>query len=257
MRLLTALLSLLIFSNLSFAHFGAIIPSETMCDQFHRKIKILFAFLHPFEQQGMNLSLPEKAAIVNLTEGKEEVITSRLKKTVFLGHKAWKTSYEIKRPGVYCIYMIPKPYWEPAEDHFIKHITKVYVAAFGEEEGWDRPLGLETEIVPVSRPFGLYAGCVFRGRVYINGKPAPNRYVEVEYYNEGKKFTAKTEYMITFVTKTDENGYFSFSCPYPGWWAFSALSTAPYKIKHKGEEKEVELGAVLWIKFSAWPKRRR
>ncbi len=61
--------------------------------------------------------------------------------------------------------MVPKPYWEPAEDKFIKHITKTYIGAFGEEEGWSKPLGLEVEVVPITRPFGLYAGNVFQGRV--------------------------------------------------------------------------------------------
>ena len=124
----------------SWAHFGAIIPSSTMCDQFHRKIEILFAFTHPFEQHSMNLERPEKAAIINMTIHKEEIVTSTLKPVTHLGHKAWKLLYKIKRPGVYCIYMIPKPYWEPAEGHYIKHITKAYVAAFGEEEGWDKPI---------------------------------------------------------------------------------------------------------------------
>jgi len=245
----------LIFPSICFAHFGAVIPSRTMCDQFHRKIKILFAFMHPFEWNSMNFDI-EKAVILNMTTGKKEVITNLLKKTTFIGHRAWKTEYRIKRPGVYCIYMIPKPYWEPAEDHYIKHITKTYVAAFGEEEGWERPVGLETEIVPLTRPFGLYAGNVFRGRVYFYGKPAPYRRVEIEYYNKDGKLKAANEYMVTLVVETDEMGYFSFSPPYPGWWAFSAISTAPYTIKHNGKEKEVELGAVLWVKFLPFPKKK-
>lgn len=69
--------------------------------------------------------------------------------------------------------MEPQPYWEPAEDCYIVHYTKAYVAAFGEEEGWDEPAGLKTEIVPLTRPFGNYAGNVFQGQVLLNGKPVP------------------------------------------------------------------------------------
>lgn len=57
--------------------------------------------------------------------------------------------------------MEPKPYFEPAEDCYIIHYTKTVVSAFG-LEGWDRELGLKTEIVPLTRPFGLYAGNVFQ-----------------------------------------------------------------------------------------------
>ncbi|RLB09343.1 MAG: DUF4198 domain-containing protein [Deltaproteobacteria bacterium] len=255
--LILAFFMTLLFPMDLWAHFGAIIPSRSMCDQFHRNIEILFAFTHPFEQHSMNLERPKKAAIVNMTTQRGEVITSDLKPANYLGHKAWKIAYKIKRPGVYCIYMVPKPYWEPAEDVYIKHITKTYVAAFGEEEGWDRPIGLKTEIVPVTRPFGLYAGSTFRGRVYFDGKPAPYRTVEVEWYNKGGKIKAPTEYMVTQVVKTDEMGYFSFCAPHAGWWAFSALSTAPYTIKHNGKDKEVELGAVIWVKFLPWPSPKK
>lgn len=253
----TLIIATLFVVNNSWAHFGLIIPSKSMCDQYHRSIEILFAFTHPFEQHSMNLDRPEKAVVLNLTNQKENVITSSLKPTKYLGHKAWKLTYTVKRPGVYCIYMVPKPYWEPAEDRYIKHITKTYVAAFGEEEGWDKPVGLETEIVPLTRPFGLYAGNVFRGRVYFNGRPAPFRPVEVEYYNRGGKVKAPTEYMVTQVVETDEMGYFSFCAPYPGWWGFSALSDAPYTITHNGKEKDVELGAVIWIRFLPWPEEKK
>ncbi len=252
-------LILILFSGIFFipasayAHFGAVIPSLTMLDQAHRQVKILFAFTHPFEQHSMDLERPQKAAVVNMGSLKEDVVTAKLAPTKHLGHKAWKLNYRVKRPGVYCIYMIPQPYWEPAEDHYIKHITKTYIAAYGEEEGWGKPLGLETEIVPLTRPFGLYAGNVFRGRVYLNGKPAANRPVEIEFFNKGGKLKAATEYMVTQVVHTDSEGIFCYSPPAPGWWAFSALSTARYTIKHGGQAKEVELGGVIWVKFLPWP----
>ena len=168
--------------SICLAHFGTIMSQKTMLDQTHRKTKLLFAFIHPFEQNAMNLTL-EQAWAVNLTSSNKENLLSKLKPIKFLDHRAYRTIFRPKRPGVYCIYMIPKPYWEPAEDKFIKHITKTYIGAFGEEDGWSKPLGLEVEIVPITRPFGLYAGNVFQGKVLKNGKPVPNCEVEVEYYN--------------------------------------------------------------------------
>ncbi len=67
----------------------------------------------------------------------------------------------------------PQPYWEPAEDKFIIRYSKVMVPVFGVDDGWDAPTGAKTEILPLTRPFGNYAGNVFRGQVILNGKPAP------------------------------------------------------------------------------------
>ena len=84
-----------------------------------------------------------------------------------MGLQGWQATFPVKRPGAYAFYMEPEPYWEPAEDAFIVHHTKTVVTAFGDDEGWDTEIGLPTEIVPLSRPFGLYAGNVFQGVVSL------------------------------------------------------------------------------------------
>ena len=95
-------------------------------------------------------------------------------------------------------YMEPQPYWEPAEDTLIVHYTKTVVTAFGDDEGWDEEIGLKAEIVPLSKPFGLYAGNVFQGIVKLNGKPVP--FAARSKWNtttKAAKIKAPTEYMIT------------------------------------------------------------
>ena len=148
--------------------------------------------------------------------------------------------------------MEPQPYWEPAEDCFIIHYTKTLVAAFGDEEGWDEEIGLRTEIVPLTRPIGLYAGNTFQGIVKLDGKTVPFAEVEVEFYNRDRSAVAPTDYLITQVVKADANGVFTYTPPKAGWWGFAALNTAPEKIKFEGAEKDVELGAVLWLEFVDW-----
>ena len=147
--------------------------------------------------------------------------------------------------------MEPQPYWEPAEDVFIIHYTKTVVTAFGDDEGWDRELGLKTEIVPLSKPFGLYTGNVFQGIVKVNGKPVDFAEVEVEYYNLDRRAKAPTPYMIAQTIKADANGVFTYAVPKSGWWRFAALNTADFQLKHQGVNKDVEIGAVIWVNFSA------
>lgn len=232
----------------AWSHFGMVIPSDTMVMQNdNRVITIALSFSHPFELVGMALVKPKLFNVV--ADGKQQSLLDSLEAIQVMGHNAWQAEYPIKRPGVYTFYMEPQPYWEPAEDSFIIHYTKTVVTAFGDDEGWDAEIGLKTEIVPLSKPFALYAGNVFQGIVKLDGKAVPFAEVEVEYYNKNKNYTAPTEYMITQTIKADANGVFTYSAPVAGWWGFAALHSADYKLPHQGEEKDVELGAVIWVHF--------
>ena len=195
------------------------------------------------------------AAAPVTVDGKTENLKPLLKPVSIIGHQAWQATYSVKRPGVYQFAMEPAPYFEPAEDCFIIHYTKTVIAAFGEEEGWDVPLGLKTEIVPLTRPFANYSGNLFQGRVLLDGKPVPGAVVEVEYYNRDDAYTIPNVYFTTQVIKADENGVFTYNVPWAGWWGFAALNTAKEKMDHQGSPKDVELGAVIWVEFTAPLKR--
>ncbi|MDA3969744.1 MAG: DUF4198 domain-containing protein [Desulfobulbaceae bacterium] len=228
------------------AHFGMVIPSDNIVTQQKKSVELSLSFSHPFELIGMDLTKPEKFYVIK--DGKKTDLLASLKETKVMGHKAWQTNYRVKRPGVYHFAMEPKPYWEPAEDLSIIHYTKTIIAAFGADEGWDEPMGLPTEIVPMLRPFGNYAGNSFSGKVLMNGQPVPHAEVEVELYNQDGSLQAPSDYHITQVIKADANGIFTFTCSRGGWWGFSALNEANYTLKNpQGEAKAVELGAVLWI----------
>lgn len=239
------------FQGNAFAHYGMLIPSDSMVMQKDSKtISLKVSFSHPFEGMGMDLTKPKAFGVV--ANGKKIDLLESLKNDRIMGHRAWNVDYKINRPGVYMFYMEPEPYWESAEDCFIIHYTKTVVTAFGDDEGWDEAIGLKTEIEPLSKPYGLYAGNVFQGMVKLDGKPVPFAEVEIEYYNEDGTSVAPTAYMITQTIKADLNGVFTYAAPKAGWWGFAALNTSNDTIKRDGKEKNVELGAVIWIKFHEW-----
>lgn len=245
-----ALALLLVMAGQAEAHFGMVIPSaSTVTAKKDAALKLDVSFSHPMEMQGMDMAAPKAMSVT--VDGKTENLTTLLKPAEVMGHQAWQAAYAIKRPGVYQFAVEPAPYFEPAEDCFIIHYTKTVVAAFGEEEGWDVPLGLKTEIVPLTRPFANYSGNVFQGRVLLDGKPVPGAVVEVECYNRDGRHKAPNAYFVTQVVKADENGIFSYSVPWAGWWGFAALNTAGEKLDHQGTPKDVELGAVIWVEFAA------
>jgi cobalt/nickel transport protein len=234
----------LTMASAAVAHFGMIIPDTDELTQDKRTVNMTLSFSHPFEMVGMELEKPAAFFVVANGEEKTDLLAT-LKPAKVMDHTAWTASFTPRQPGLYAFVLDPVPYKEDAENNYIRHITKVVIDAYGEGENWNQPLGLKTEIVPLSRPFGNYAGNVFQGVVMLDGKPVPGARVEVEFYNKDKKRTAPNERMITQEVMCDSNGVFTFACPWKGWWGFAGLNadSQPY------EGRELELGAVIWVEM--------
>lgn len=210
----------LLVGNAALAHFAMIVPSKDVVSKEDKKdLSILLQFTHPFEGGPlMQMDKPEKFGVV--IGDKVVDLLGALQEKKVDGKSTWETSYKIQKPADYVFFLVPKPYWEPAEDKFIVHVTKVIVDAMGAEEGWDQPVaqaaGIPVEIVPMTRPYSLYAGNVFTGQVFNGGKAVPNAEVEVEWWGKGKT-KAPTDAHVTQVVKADANGVFSFAMPKAGW----------------------------------------
>lgn len=240
-------------SQQCYAHFGMSIPSDNIVEQQEQNaLTVNLMFAHPFEGQSMNMEKPVMAGV--LSNGKKTVLTDKLKALDYRlyadtkSSRGWKLHQQLKRPGDHIFFMEPAPYWEPAEDSYIVHYTKVIVNAFGKEDGWDEETGMKTEIIPLTRPYGLYTGNVFQGIVQLEGKPISFVEVEIEYFNRGGRSSTPAAPFVTQVVKADINGVFTYAIPKSGWWGFAALSTDRKTIVRNGKPKPVEIGAVLWIK---------
>lgn len=223
------------------AHFLTFIPNKDVIEE-QKDAKLVFdiSFIHPFEQTGMTLEKPELFS----NQSKTNIELTQTKK---FEHTAWKANYTLKTPGIYQFFVQPKPYFESSEEKFISHVPKIIINAFGLEEGWDKPIGLKYEIIPMVKPFALYAGNSFQGVVLHNGKPASNVEVEVELNNDfGLK--APTSAHITQVVKTNANGEFSFVMNHKGWWGFAALIVEGELQHTNGKKYPVENGALIWVK---------
>ena len=262
MRAVISILSVVVLMLIMFvtapalAHFGTITPSDDIVTQDDSKtLRLQVKFIHPMEMHYMEMVKPKQFGVVH--DGEKTDLLGSLK--AIKGKSSdqtesftfWTADYPIRRPGDYTFYIEPTPYWEPAEDVFIVHYTKVCVNTFGLEKGWDEPVGLETEIIPLTRPYGLWTGNLFTGQVLLKGKPVPFAEVEIEYLNESpgniSAVIPSAAPYVTQVVKADANGVFSYAMPKAGWWGFAALNEADWKLKRDGKEKGVELGAVYWV----------
>lgn len=233
------------------AHYGMVKPGESMVlSPSKAQLPLLVAFAHPFSQTGMNMAKPRQFYVIG-ENGKTDLLPG-LEPVKYLHGDAWQGSYHIERPGVYQFVMEPEPYYEAAEDCFISHYVKTVVAAYGMEDGWETPIGLPMEILPLTRPFANYSGNSFTGRVLRYGKPLANATVEVEYLNSEKKYSAPNEYFDTQIVRSDSDGYFTFTMPWAGWWGFAALSQGDQIVKD-GQAKDTELGGVLWLQVAPIP----
>ena len=256
MKGMLVLLSLLLAASPALAHFGAVIPSDDIVTQDDSKtLKLEVKFIHPMEGHYMEMVKPKQFGVLH--GGQKTDLLAALHAAKGKNPEQsdqftyWMADYQIRRPGDYTFFAEPTPYWEPAEDKFIVHYTKVCVDALGLAEGWDEPVGLETEIVPLTRPYGLWTGNLFSGQVLLKGKPVPFAEVEVEYLNSSADNPSPVhppaDPYVTQVVKADANGVFHYAMPRAGWWGFAALSDADWTLKQDGQDKSVELGAVYWV----------
>ncbi len=252
--IILSFLVILSSTSLAIAHFLVLVPDTDNVEGGKREVRLEARFTHPMEGgPNMTFEILDSGAFV-----RGEKVNLNWKKELIPSMKGsskkvpmYTTILKITKPGVYQIYVDPKPYFEPSEEKYIKQITKVIIQTMGLEEGWDEPLGLKAEIIPLVKPFAIWEGNTFKGQVLINGKPAGNIEVEVEYLNT-KGVKAPYESFITQVVKTDENGYFEYTIPWAGWWGFSALGDGGMVKGEDGKEYPLELDAVIWVK--AYPK---
>jgi cobalt/nickel transport protein len=229
------------------AHFGLVLPSDDIVEQGEpRTLTLAVRFLHPFEGHAMEMARPRAFGV--LVRGARLDLTGSLSKAPAGGAMAWAAAYALKGPGDHTFYIEPEPYFEKAEGAYIIHYTKVTVNAFGLEDAWDAPAGLPVEIVPLTRPYGIWAGNLFTGRVLRAGKPVPGATVEVEYLNASSEVAAPAGPYVTQTVHADDRGVFSYAMPRAGWWGFAALVDADYTLKCGSAQCPVELGGVIWVR---------
>ena len=249
--ILTALFLVLALSAPAHAHFGMTVPDKNLVTNDGSKaVNLDIRFWHPMENQGMNMEKPKLEGFFN---GKKQDLSATLAPVTIEGKQAWKAEYQFKAPGVGIFATTPQPYWEASEKKFIQHLSKTCVGVLGSDEGWDKPVGLKIEIVPMVKPFALYAGNVFTGKALFKGKPLANAHVEIEFFNKDGALKAPDEAYTTQVVKTDPNGVFTYAAPWAGWWGFAALTDDDVKLKKDGKDMPVELGGIIWVYFHPVP----
>ena len=249
----------------AFAHFQMVYTPESALEK-GGDLPLKLVFTHPFaDEHTMDMGLQAdktREGVVDffvVHKEKKTDLKGTLKDIKFTGsHNAgmgYETTYKARSLGDYVFALTPAPYYEANEDAYLQQITKMVVNVAGAPTDWDAELGLKAEIVPLTKPYSIWAGSTFTGIVKSEGKPVPFAEIEVEYINHDidikknmtnkkGKYTAPQDSFVTIGIKADANGVFTFGIPKAGWWGFAALGVGPDK-EYKG--KELSQDAVIWV----------
>lgn len=227
------------------AHFVQLLPSADVLPE-GGEVALSLVFTHPFDG-GPVMQMDRPVQFGMLRGGERVDLSDRLVAAPVGESMTWAAVVELTEPGPAQFYVQPQPYWEPAEGKYIIHYTKVLVDSWASGEGWDTPVGLPVEIMPLTRPTGIWAGNSFSGVVTREGQPVPFAEIEVEFVNDGS-ITAPNDAFVTQVIKADANGTFTYAMPRAGWWGFAALVKADEPVTSpEGAEVPVELGGLIWV----------
>ncbi|NDV00277.1 DUF4198 domain-containing protein [Pseudoroseicyclus tamaricis] len=242
------------------AHFLSIYTPETNLSA-PTTAPVELIFWHPLSGgHVMDMGgMPEEFFMVH--RGERVDLMDRLEEIAFesagASGQAYTADVEFRSSGDYILTAIPAPYLEETEDIYIQQLTKAYVNRGQLPTDWAEPVGLPTEILPLSRPYNQVVGGTFTGQVLREGEPAGGVEIEVEYiaatpdpatHSAGDAVIGEPP-GGTIALIADENGYFTFGIPRAGWWGFAALGSGPVT-EHEG--KELSQDAVIWITAVDW-----
>lgn len=277
--LTTAFATLLAFP--ARAAVGLILPdSPSVDDPDKTSLSLVLGAIEPSTGAGIPLERPQ--IFTALRHSGEEVDRSEhlsvLEEVQAFGGRAWRTDIALPHPGVYHFIMQTKAAWVPEADAFVQYHVKMQVPAYGSSEGWDKPTGMSFEIAPLSRPFGLCSGMSFTGQALFDGKPLPGATIEATRLDPALKpnvrepedpelaeeqASAKDKKPVRQALpqpisafgdvqqiKADAQGVFTFACPLPGWWAFSASMTGDPLQDPDGKQKPLEIKTLFWTYIS-------
>ena len=245
------------------AHFQVFWPQVEGCyGKPGEPVKWQYFWGHPFEMIIYDAQPPK--FFVKTPLGKKEAVA--LKEIILpdqasgQARKAYELEYKPAAPGDYYLCLESQPYYIQEEkvfwQDFVKEVWHVMA-----QKGWDKPVGLEVELVPLTRPYGWPSGAVFKAQALFKGKPLKNAQVEIEKFNgfyvpkdklPKDRMGEDNEPLMTRTLKTDNQGYLTCTLDTPGWWVMG-VSVEDGKKSHEGKPCPVEKRGCLWVYVEPTP----
>ncbi len=166
----------------------------------------------------------------------------------------WHLSYRSRRIGDTWIVVHTPMSWSEHDSTFTETTVRTVVHQ-GLSRGWETPLGLPLEIVPLNQPYGLLPGDSFRFEVLQDGKPLSNAKIYAEkYYDRPLVKPYPSETLLTRTSRTDRNGIASVNLHSSGWWVLFTLHELDEMTQ--GDKSGVAtLQDAVWIYVEEMPEK--
>ncbi len=257
MRLLLALIASIVAATASDAHFTMLLP-ESQSAKKGEPVTIVYQWGHPFEHQLFDASPPDRVEMIT-PHGTTQLVTKSLKKISVLGEGKGVAAYQLRftpeQRGDYTFIVRTPPIWMPEDREFLQDAAKVVVHVQA-QKGWDALDRDAFQIVPLTRPYGIAAGMVFRAQVLrpagfgdprgTKRMPEAGLTVFTERYHPEPPKTLPPDELITFTSKTDPSGTVTTSLPSGGWWCIAAQRDAGVR-QYEGKDYPVRERVILWV----------
>ncbi|MBL4848406.1 MAG: DUF4198 domain-containing protein [Planctomycetes bacterium] len=224
-------LSLLLAALPLFPHFPIAVPEAVFLKR-GQTTRVVYGFGHPFEATRVAVARPK--VWLYPPKGQRHALTP--KATTFQEVQAWAMDLTPKERGDHLLVIEGQPVLHGRET--LRDLVKVVIPVGGVERGWDRSLGLDLEIVPLTRPYGLTPGASFRFLVLAKGKPVPGLTVQVERLNAVPPKSLPPEPFRTGAEKLNPQGAGSATLSARGWWILAVEGPS---------QGGTRLRASLWV----------
>jgi cobalt/nickel transport protein len=248
----------------AWAHFNILLPG-TASARKGETVTLLYRFGHPFEHELFDAPPPARMFAL-APDGKRIELGKALEKTkVPAGGKvgmtvtAYRLRFVPEQRGDYTFILQTPPIWLEEDKEFVQDAVKV-VLHVQAQKGWDADPGRQFKIIPLTRPYGLQPGVVFRAQVLAppdgvapggtefldKGKPLAGALVEIERYNAARPAKLPPDEFRTLTARTDPVGVVTASLPESGWWSITAQRDAGRR-EYKGKAYPIRQRATLWV----------
>jgi len=245
---------LLVAGAPALAHFNVILPENYSVWSATKGDSIPYRFIwgHGYEHIWFDATKPAALFAVS-PKGDKIDLLPLLKETTVLGqgkaeHRAYSFNLDVAERGDHIIGMKAALLWQDDEETFLQDYAKseLHVQT---KLGWDQPVGLKFELVPLTRPYGLQVGGVIQMQLRYDGEPVPGCDVEFEKCQPfvPDESDLPGEEFITFEAKSDPNGIVTFGLHEEGWFAITAIRETGKEITNDGHTGELIERSTFWV----------